>query len=148
VADRCEVIGGSFFESVPTGGDAYVLKYVIHDRDEERALAILWRCRQAMAPGAGLLLVEQVVPEHLEAGPEARWVTRMDLHMLVLTPGGRERTADELRSLLRAADFELRAVNATAAPLLRAGGHARLTVRLVRGRRPFAAPFRGPQGDD
>ena len=114
VAGRCEVVGGSFFESVPTGGDAYILKYVIHDWDDERSLAILRRCREAMAPGAVLLLVEQVVPERLEAGMEARRVTRLDLQMLVLTPGGRERTAGELRSLLQAAGFELRAVNPTA----------------------------------
>jgi hypothetical protein len=116
VADRCKVVGGSFFESMPTGGDAYVLKNVIHDWDDARAVAILRRCRQAMAPASVLLLVEQVVPERLEAVPEARRVTRMDLQMLVLTPGGRERTAEEFRSLLRAADFELRAVNATASP--------------------------------
>jgi hypothetical protein len=116
VADRCEVVGGSFFESVPKGGDAYVLRYVIHDWDEERSVAILRRCREAMAPGAVLLLVEQVVPERLEAVPEARRVTRLDLQMLVLTPGGRERTAEEFRSLLRAAGFELRAVNPTASP--------------------------------
>ena len=114
VADRCEVVGGSFFESVPKSGDAYVLRYVIHDWDEERSVAILRRCREAMAPGAVLLLVEQVVPERLEAVPEARRVTRLDLQMLVLTPGGRERTAEEFRSLLRAAGFELRAVNPTA----------------------------------
>jgi hypothetical protein len=116
VADRCEVVGGSFFDSVPAGGDAYILKYVIHDWDEERSVAILRRCREVMAPGAVLLLVEQVVPERLEAVPEARRVTRLDLQMLVLTPGGRERTAEEFRSLLRAAGFELRAVNTTASP--------------------------------
>lgn len=116
VAARCEVVGGSFFESVPKGGDAYVLRYVIHDWDEERSVAILRRCREAMAPGAVLLLVEQVVPERLEAVPEARRVTRLDLQMLVLTPGGRERTVEEFRSLLRAAGFELRAVKPTASP--------------------------------
>ena len=81
VADRCEVVGGSFFESVPAGGDAYILKYVVHDWDDERSVVILRRCREAMVPGTVLLLVEQVVPEQLEAGPEARRVTRLDLDM-------------------------------------------------------------------
>jgi hypothetical protein len=116
VAERCEVVGGDFFESVPAGGDAYVLKYVIHAWDDERSVAILRRCREAMAPEAVLLMVEQVVPERLEVGAEGRRVTRLDLQMLVLTPGGRERTAEEFRSLLQAADFELRAVNPTASP--------------------------------
>jgi hypothetical protein len=114
VADRCAVVSGSFFESVPEGGDAYILKYVIHDWDDERAVAVLRRCRDAMAPGAVLLVIEQVVPERLEPGAAARRVTRMDLQMLVLTPGGRERTEREFRSLLGEAGFELRAAVPTA----------------------------------
>jgi O-methyltransferase domain/Dimerisation domain len=116
VADRCVVVAGSFFDSVPAGGDAYVLKYVIHDWDDERAAAILKRCRAAMAPEATLLLVEQVLPERLEAGAAARRVSRLDLQMLVLTPGGRERTEEEFRSLLRQTGFDLRAVIPTASP--------------------------------
>jgi hypothetical protein len=116
VADRCVVVGGSFFDSVPAGGDAYVLKYVIHDWDDERAAAILERCRVAMAPGATLLLVEQVLPERLEVGAAAQRVSRLDLQMLVLTPGGRERTEEEFRSLLRETGFDLRAVIPTASP--------------------------------
>ena len=116
VADRCAVVGGSFFESVPTGGDAYLLKQVIHDWDDERSVAILRRCRQAMAPRSVLLLIEMVVPERVEAGAEARRVARMDLQMLVLTPGGRERTVEEFRSLLGGAGFELRAAIRTESP--------------------------------
>jgi hypothetical protein len=114
VADRCTVVAGSFFESVPEGGDAYILKYVVHDWDDERAVAVLQRCREAMAPGAVLLVVEQVVPERLEPGPAARRVTRMDLQILVLTTGGRERTEHQFRSLLGQAGFELRAAIPTA----------------------------------
>jgi len=113
VADRCAVLSGSFFEAVPEGGDAYILKYVLHDWDDERAVAVLRRCREAMTPGAVLLIIEQVVPEHLESGAAARRVTRMDLQMLVLTPGGRERTEQEFRWLLGEAGFELRAVFST-----------------------------------
>jgi hypothetical protein len=65
VADRCMVVGGDFFESVPAGADAYVLKYIIHDWDDERAMAILARCRAAMAPGTALLVIEQVLPENV-----------------------------------------------------------------------------------
>lgn len=116
VADRCTVIGGSFFDTIPPGGDAYLLKYIIHDWDDERAVAILRRCREAMAPDATLLLVEQVLPEHLEAEATARGVAHLDLQMLVMTPGGRERTEGEYRSLLREAGFDLRAVIPTASP--------------------------------
>lgn len=114
--DRCAVVGGTFFESVPAGGDAYLLKYVIHDWDDERGAAILRRCREATAPGAVLLLIEQVLPERLEAGTAARRVARLDLQMLVMTPGGRERTEREFRSLLGEAGFELRTVIPTASP--------------------------------
>jgi hypothetical protein len=116
VADRCTVIGGSFFDSVPPGGDAYLLRYIIHDWDDERAVAILRRCREVMAPGSVLLLVEQVLPEHLEAGTAAQGLTRLDLQMLVMTPGGRERTEQEFRTLLREASFELRKTIPTASP--------------------------------
>lgn len=116
VADRCAVVGGSFFESVPAGGDAYVLKYVIHDWDDDRARALLRRCREAMDREAVLLVIEQVMPQRLEPGPEAHRITRLDLQMLVMTPGGRERTEQEFRSLLKEAAFELRGVTATASP--------------------------------
>jgi hypothetical protein len=116
VADRCEVVAGSFFDSVPPGGDAYLLKYIIHDWDDERAVAILRRCREAMAPGSVLLLVEQLLPEHLEVGPAAQRLARLDLQMLVLTPGGRERMEQEFRSLLQEAGFDLRQVIPTASP--------------------------------
>jgi len=116
VTDRCAVVGGSFFESVPDGGDAYVLQSVIHDWDDARSIAILRRCREAMAPGATLMLIEQILPEHLEAGFAAQQLARLDLTMLVLTPGGRERTEGEFRSLLKEAGFELRAAIPTASP--------------------------------
>jgi DNA-binding transcriptional ArsR family regulator len=114
VADRCVVIGGTFFDSVPAGGDAYLLRYIIHDWDAERAVAILRHCREAMVPGSVLLLIEQVLPEHPEPGPAAQRLARLDLQMLVLTPGGRERTVEEFRSLLREAGFDLQQVISTA----------------------------------
>ena len=68
VEDRCAVVGGDFFTSVPAGADACILKYIIHDWDDERAAAILRRCRAAVAAGATLLLIEHVLPERLGGG--------------------------------------------------------------------------------
>jgi hypothetical protein len=95
--DRMEVVGGSFFDAVPAGGDAYVLKSVIHDWEDAEAVAILRACRAAGAPV--VLLVER----DLAADPLAPF---SDLNMLV-GPGGRERTLDEYGALLRAAGFAL-----------------------------------------
>jgi hypothetical protein len=116
VADRCAVVGGDFFESVPKGGDAYLMKYILHDWDDARALAILRRCREAMAPGTVLLVVENVLPERLEAGGKAQQAARLDLQMLVMTPGGRERTTSQFGSLFAEANFELRRVVPTDSP--------------------------------
>ena len=117
VTARCTTVGGSFFEVVPLGGDTYILKYILHDWDDERASAILQRCRAAMEPGATLLLIEHVLPDLLEAGPAAEWAARLDLEMLVLTPGGRERTEGEFHALLGDAGFALRRRVPTAAAL-------------------------------
>ncbi|MGI8550738.1 MAG: methyltransferase [Dehalococcoidia bacterium] len=116
VADRCMVVGGDFFTAVPTGADAYILKYIIHDWDDERAVAILAQCRAAMAPWTTLLLIDQVLPERLEAAASAVPAARLDLQMLVLTPGGRERTESEFRRLLEKAGLELRRVIPTQSP--------------------------------
>ena len=116
VADRIEVVGGDFFTAVPAGGDAYILKYIIHDWDDERARAILQRCRAAMAAGATLLLMEQVLPEQLAAGAAAWQAARLDLQMLVLTSGGRERTESEFQQLLAETGFELQRVIPTQSP--------------------------------
>jgi SAM-dependent methyltransferase len=111
--DRCGVLAGNFFEAVPPGGDAYALKKVIHDWDDERAIAILRNCHRAMPTGGRLLLVEPVVP----LGNEPSFAKLLDLLMLVWTPGGKERTEMEHRALLTAAGFEMRAITATAAPV-------------------------------
>lgn len=101
VADRCELVAGDFFESVPAGADAYILKSVIHDWNDERARQILQNVRRAMtAPSARLLLVERIVPERLEDSPEHRSLARTDLSMLVAL-GARERSEPEFRKLLQ-----------------------------------------------
>ena len=100
VADRCEVEGGSFFEAVPAGGHAYVLKAVLHDWADEASIAILRTCRRAMADGAALLVVERELGGPNET-PDAKF---SDLNMLV-SPGGRERSSGEFAALFETAGF-------------------------------------------
>lgn len=102
LAARCEIVAGDFFVSVPTGADAYLLKYVIHDWDDEKSLAILANCRRAMADGTRLLLVETVVPPP----GEPHFAKLQDLEMMVVT-GSQERTIEEYSRLLEQADLEL-----------------------------------------
>lgn len=97
LGDRCTSAGGSFFEAVPEGGDAYLLKSVLHDWEDAEALAILRTCHAAGAPV--VLLIER----DLAADPRAAF---SDLNMLV-GPGGRERTLVEYGTLLDAAGFRL-----------------------------------------
>jgi len=111
LADRCEVVAGSFFEAVPDGGDAYLLSRIIHDWDDEKSKLILKNCRRAMKEDGKLLLVEQVYPERLEASEDHRAIVRNDLTMLV-GPGGHERTEAEFRALLSSTGFRLERVAA------------------------------------
>jgi hypothetical protein len=106
LADRSEAVGGDFFREVPAGGDAYLLKHVIHDWDDERARAILRNCRRAMADGATLLIVEGVYPPRVDQSPEGLGAASNDVNMLVCT-GGRARSEPEFRALLGAAGFTL-----------------------------------------
>lgn len=108
LADRCEVAAGDFFSSVPSGGEAYILKWIIHDWDDEQSITILKNCHRAMTENGKLLLVEAVVPR----GSEPHFSKFMDLNMLVMT-GGRERTADEYRMLLEASGFGLTRIVST-----------------------------------
>ncbi len=102
LADRCRLVGGSFFESVPAGADAYLLRHVIHDWDDARAVTILQNCRQALGGRGKLLVVEGIVPP----GNEPSVSKFFDLAMMVL-PGGMERTQEEFRRLFAAAGFRL-----------------------------------------
>jgi hypothetical protein len=99
---RCAVVGGDFFADVPTGGDAYLLKAVIHDWPDDEAVTILRSCRRSMPDGATLLLVEQL----LDLAPDPVRTAFSDLNMLV-GPGGRERELADYGSLLTAAGFSL-----------------------------------------
>jgi hypothetical protein len=105
---RCQWVVADFFESVPAGGDVYLLRHVIHDWDDEQAVKILASCRAAMHDEAALILVENVM------GPETEGATALfDLTMLMLT-GGHERTEAEYEALLEAAGLRLEEARFTA----------------------------------
>ena len=103
VLERCQLAAGSFFESVPEGGDAYILKYIIHDWDDERAIAILKQCHKVMPANGKILVAEQVIPP----GNEPFMGKLLDLQMLAMNSGGRERTEAEYRALFEKAGFKL-----------------------------------------
>jgi hypothetical protein len=109
VADRCRIESGSFFESVPEGGDAYLLKSIVHDWEDEESSAILRVVRAAMPEGATLLVVERDLGAPNEDAP----TKFSDLNMLV-GPGGRERTQDEYASLFESTGFRLVGATPTA----------------------------------
>jgi hypothetical protein len=109
VAERIRLAEGSFFDSVPCGGDAYVLKNIIHDWDDDPCVRILRNVRSAAGAGATLLLVEAVVPRD-DSGPIVKLT---DMEMLLIN-NGRERTADEYRRLLEQAGFQMTRVVETA----------------------------------
>jgi len=102
LTDRVTIEAGSFFERVPSGGDAYLLSHIIHDWTEAQCLTILGHCRRAMAPGSRLLIVEMVLPSENVPHPGMM----LDMMMLV-GPGGQERTEPEYRTLLGKAGFRL-----------------------------------------
>lgn len=112
IADRCEIQSGDFFESVPPGGDVYLLKWIIHDWDDEHAVTILRNCRRAMDDGGRLLVVEQVLPP----GDEPHPGKILDLVMLVAV-GGQERTQAEYARLFAEGGFRLTRIIATNSPM-------------------------------
>jgi len=112
VESRCTLTSGSFFESVPEGGDAYLLKAIIHDWTDDQSITILRNIRSVIAPTGKLLLLELVLPEGTPPHPGML----LDLEMLVQT-GGRERTASEYEKLLARAGFRQTRVVPTAGPM-------------------------------
>jgi SAM-dependent methyltransferase len=103
VAERCAVVPGDFFQSIPGGGDAYLMKLILDNFDDDRSSQLLGNCSRVMRPGAKLLVIDRVIP----AGDDADIGKFTDLEMLVLTPGGRERTEAEFRQLYEEAGLEL-----------------------------------------
>tara|TARA_B100002003_G_scaffold248080_1_gene281057 strand:+ start:2705 stop:3748 length:1044 start_codon:yes stop_codon:yes gene_type:complete len=101
VADRCRTVEGSFFDTVPDGADAYLMRHIIHDWSDADSVRILENCRKAVPAGGRLLIVETIVPEGNDPSP----AKEMDV-MMLLYPGGMERTETEYRELFAAAGFE------------------------------------------
>ena len=121
--ERLKPIGGDFFQTVPAGADAYILRWIIHDWPEVEAVALLGKVREAMKPGARLILLEELIPKtpELVAG---KWI---DVLMLAIT-GGRERTEKEYSELLWSASCELEEVVPRAGPLSILVAKAKATV--------------------
>lgn len=113
IASRCSLVADDFFESVPSGGDLYILKGIIHDWGDADARRILATCRQAMHTGDRLLLIEQILPKDGYADPFTRF---MDLHMMVIH-GAQERTESDYTELLAAGGFRVTQVLPTVAGL-------------------------------
>lgn len=105
VADRCRVEAGDFFAAVPDGGDAYVLKNILHDWDDGRCETILSHCRAVIPDHGRLLIVESVLPDVVDTGDPGPYLT--DISMLV-NMGGQERTHAEYESLCRRAGFAVK----------------------------------------
>jgi len=116
LAERCEAVGGDFFKEVPRGADAYLLKHVIHDWNDERATIILENCRRAMPATGKVLIVEGVYPPRIDQSLAGRAAAANDVNMLVNT-GGRQRSEAEFRSLYAAAGFQLTRIVPTPARL-------------------------------
>ena len=112
LTDRVTIQGGSFFEKVPSGGDAYLLSHIIHDWSEEQCLTILGNCRRAMSPTSRLLIIEMVLPTGNAPHPGKI----LDMMMLV-GPGGQERTEQEYGALLAKAGLRLTRIVPTESPV-------------------------------
>ena len=117
LADRADAIGGDMFESVPAGGDLYLLSHVIHDWGDADATRVLQSCRRAMQPEARLLILDRVMPERIEPGADVQAKVLLDLTMMIMHGEARERTASELEALLAAADLRLTRILSTPAPV-------------------------------
>jgi hypothetical protein len=107
---RLTLRGGDFFAEAPAGADAYLLKHILHDWGDEACLRILAPIRAGLAPGGRVLIVEQVIPPGNDPFPGKL----LDLNMLVMTEGGKERSADDYASLLERAELSLRRIVTTA----------------------------------
>ena len=113
VMERCEVVGGDFFQSVPAAGNAYVLKRVLHDWTDDQAIQILQRCREAMAKEGRVLTIEGVI----RPGNAPDRIKDMDVLVGMALSGGRERTEAEFRRLYEQAGLQLTRVIPTPATL-------------------------------
>lgn len=105
-----KIVGGDFFKEVPAGGDLYLLKQILHDWHDEAAQKILKNCRNALLPDGRILVIESVLGRG-----DSQYIEKFfDLHMLVTSNGGRERTESEYRTLFETAGFKLNRLIRTA----------------------------------
>jgi hypothetical protein len=111
LAGRCKVSGGDFFQSLPAGADAYMMKHIIHDWDDDRCVRILQNVRSAMAPGGKVLILDTVI----QPGNHPDFAKLLDLAMLAIS--GRERTEQQFSDLLSRAGFRLARVTPTASAI-------------------------------
>lgn len=111
IAQRCRLESGNFFEAVPKGGDAYIMKYILHDWSDDECVQILANCRTAMNEKGKVLVVDNVV----SSGNEPSWGKLLDIQMLII--GGRERTKEEFAALFAAAGLKLVRIVSTKCPL-------------------------------
>lgn len=103
VGDRCQLISGDFWESIPAGGDVYIVNNLIHDYDDDNAGKILGNLRRAIGNNGKLLVVEMIVPP----GNEPSLAKILDVEAMIMTPGAIERTAQQYRQLLQKAGFKV-----------------------------------------
>ena len=114
VGRRIQLVAGNFLEGVPVGADAIILKHIVHDWDDEHCALLLGHCRKNLSRGNKLLIVESILADREgDAFPKF-----LDLEMLVMMPGGRERTGDEFAKLLARSGFDLTRVIPTRSPVV------------------------------
>jgi ubiquinone/menaquinone biosynthesis C-methylase UbiE len=114
--ERCELVAGDFFEAVPAGADAYLMKYCIHNWDDEHAIKILKVCRQAMKPTSKMLIADAVIVPNTMNGTFNSFNKHFDLLMLVI-PSGKERTESQFAEIYAASGFKLTRIIDTGSPV-------------------------------
>ena len=113
VSDRCKTLGGNFFESVPSGGDTYIMSHIVHDWGDHECIQFLRNIRQVIPAHGKLLIVDQVVP----SGNTPHFSKLMDICMMIMYVAGKERTEEEFRNLFEAAGFRLVRILPTSSPM-------------------------------
>ncbi|NET33807.1 MAG: methyltransferase [Cyanothece sp. SIO1E1] len=113
VDSRCEIVGGSFFEAVPSGGDAYIMSHILHDWSDDDCIKMLKNIRQSITTNGKLLLVEMIIPPN----NQPHFGKLLDITMMTIFFGGQERTQEEYQTLLQTAGFRLTRIVPTLAPV-------------------------------
>ncbi len=110
-AHDIEIFGGSFFEGIPTGADAHIMSFIIHDWDDESSLAILRNCYDALPAGGKIFICDCVITEP----NQPNFGALLDIEMLVMTTG-KERTVAEFKALIEGAGFNFEGITPTPGP--------------------------------